>query len=69
MSTAQLRTPMISRFERWAPIAGIVFVLLMVGGGFLVSDVPDSDAANRRSPVTLPMATITRATSSAHTYG
>ena len=41
-----MSTPMISRFERWAPMAGIVFVLLMIGGGFLVSDVPNSDAAN-----------------------
>ena len=42
-----MSTPMISRFEHWAPIAGILFVLLMIGGGFLVSDVPDSDAANQ----------------------
>ena len=42
-----MSTPMISRFERWAPMAGIVFVLLMVGGGFLVSDVPNSDATEQ----------------------
>ena len=42
-----MSTPMISRFERWAPMAGILFVLLMVGGGFLVSDVPNSDAAEQ----------------------
>ena len=41
-----ISTPTISRFERWAPIAGIVFVLLMVGGGLLVSDVPNADATN-----------------------
>ena len=40
-----MNTPIVSRFERWAPIAGIAFVLLMVGGGFLISDVPESDAA------------------------
>ena len=44
---AVMGTPMLSRFERWAPIAGIAFVFLMVGGGFLVSDVPSSDAADR----------------------
>ena len=31
---------MISRIERWAPIGGIVFVVLMVVGSFLVLDVP-----------------------------
>jgi hypothetical protein len=29
---------------RWGPIAGIVFVVLMVSGSFLVSDVPNADA-------------------------
>jgi hypothetical protein len=29
---------------RWAPIGGIVFVVLMVSGSFLVSDVPKADA-------------------------
>jgi Domain of unknown function (DUF4386) len=30
--------------ERWAPIGGILFVVLMVSGSFLVSDVPKADA-------------------------
>jgi hypothetical protein len=38
---------MISQIERWAPISGIVFVVLMVVGSFLVGDVPDPDAAER----------------------
>jgi hypothetical protein len=33
-----------SRFERWAPIAGIAFVILMVVGSMLISDVPAPDA-------------------------
>jgi hypothetical protein len=32
------------QIERWAPIGGIVFVVLMVSGSFLVSDVPKADA-------------------------
>jgi hypothetical protein len=35
---------MISQIERWAPMAGILFVALMVVGSFLVADVPDADA-------------------------
>jgi hypothetical protein len=35
---------MINRIERWAPIAGIVFVVLIVGGSILVGDVPDPNA-------------------------
>jgi len=35
---------MISRIERWAPIAGIVFVVLMVTGSMLVSNVPSPNA-------------------------
>jgi hypothetical protein len=34
-----------SRFERWAPVAGIAFVVLMVVGSMLVSNVPDPDAS------------------------
>src|SRR5262249_53066005 len=34
-----------SRFERWAPVAGIAFVVLMVVGSMLVSDVPSPDAS------------------------
>jgi hypothetical protein len=32
------------QIERWAPIGGIVFVVLMVVGSFLVGDVPGADA-------------------------
>jgi uncharacterized membrane protein SirB2 len=35
---------MISRIERWAPISGIVFVVLMVVGSMLVSNVPSPNA-------------------------
>ena len=35
---------MISRIERWAPISGLVFVVLMVTGKILVSDVPGPNA-------------------------
>jgi hypothetical protein len=34
-----------SRFERWAPIAGIAFVVLMVVGSMLIGDVPAPDAS------------------------
>ena len=30
--------------ERWTSLAGIVFVVLMVSGTYLVADVPDADA-------------------------
>jgi hypothetical protein len=35
---------MSSKIERWAPIGGIVFVVLMVVGSILVGDVPRADA-------------------------
>jgi hypothetical protein len=35
---------MIGRIERWAPISGIVFVVLMVVGSMLVGDVPGPNA-------------------------
>jgi hypothetical protein len=35
---------MIRQIERWAPIGGIIFVVLMVVGSMLVGDVPDPDA-------------------------
>jgi hypothetical protein len=35
---------MIGQIERWAPIAGIVFVVLMVVGSILIGDVPSPDA-------------------------
>jgi hypothetical protein len=34
----------LSLFERWAPVAGIAFVVLMVVGSMLVSNVPSPDA-------------------------
>src|SRR5262245_40742988 len=34
-----------SRFERWAPVAGIAFVVLMVVGSMLVGDIPNPDAS------------------------
>ena len=37
----------VSAIERWAPIAGVLFVALMVVGGFLVSDVPNADASGQ----------------------
>jgi hypothetical protein len=33
-----------SRLERWAPLAGIIFVVLMVTGTFFVADIPSADA-------------------------
>ena len=53
MSTiAQQQAPEIRRdrgltmdqVERWAPIGGILFVVLMVSGSFLIGDVPKADA-------------------------
>ena len=35
---------MLTRFERWAPISGIVFVVLMVVGSMFIGDVPLPDA-------------------------
>jgi hypothetical protein len=35
---------MVRQLERWAPLAGIIFVALMVSGTYLVADVPDPDA-------------------------
>jgi hypothetical protein len=39
--------PLRSRIERWAPIGGIAFVVLMVVGSMLVSDVPAPDASGQ----------------------
>jgi hypothetical protein len=36
--------PVSTKIERWAPIGGIVFVVLMVAGSMLVGDVPDPNA-------------------------
>jgi hypothetical protein len=38
---------MISQVERWAPIGGIIFVVLMVTGTFFVADVPSADAPDQ----------------------
>ena len=38
---------MARQLERWGPIAGIVFVVLMVTGTLFVADVPDADAAQQ----------------------
>ena len=35
---------MVKQLERWAPLGGIVFVVLMVVGSILVGDVPGPDA-------------------------
>jgi hypothetical protein len=35
---------MASQLERWVPLGGIIFVVLMVTGTFFVADVPDADA-------------------------
>jgi hypothetical protein len=37
----------ISRTERWAPISGIAFVVLMVVGSMLVGDTPRPDASEQ----------------------
>jgi Domain of unknown function (DUF4386) len=34
--------------ERWAPLAGIIFVVLMFVGTYFVADVPDPDAAQQQ---------------------
>jgi hypothetical protein len=35
---------MVRQLERWAPLGGIIFVVLMVTGTYFVADVPDPDA-------------------------
>ena len=35
---------MARQLERWAPLSGIIFVVLMVVGTYFVADVPDPDA-------------------------
>jgi cytochrome c oxidase subunit IV len=40
---------MASRLERWAPLAGIIFVVLMVTGTFFVAyPIPDADAPRQQ---------------------
>jgi len=34
-------------WDRWAPIAGIVFVVLFIFGLILIADIPDADASER----------------------
>jgi hypothetical protein len=60
---------MARQLERWAPLGGIIFVVLMVVGTTFVADVPDPDAPSSNSPTTLPTAATTPATSSAPTCG
>jgi hypothetical protein len=36
-----------SLLERWAPLAGILFVVLMVTGTFFVADIPSADAPDQ----------------------
>jgi hypothetical protein len=47
MTPPEVRTERVttaSQLERWAPLAGIIFVVLMVTGTFFVADVPAADA-------------------------
>jgi hypothetical protein len=39
---------MARQLERWAPLAGIIFVVLMFVGTFFVADVPNPDAAQQQ---------------------
>jgi hypothetical protein len=36
---------MARQLERWAPLGGIIFVVLMFTGTFFVADVPDADSS------------------------
>jgi hypothetical protein len=45
--TSRATEPTTSWFERWAPISGIAFVVLMVVGSMLVGDVPAPDASGQ----------------------
>lgn len=38
---------MSNQFERWAPLGGIIFVVLMIVGVFLLGDHPDPDAPDQ----------------------
>ena len=39
---------MARRLERWAPVGGIIFVVLMVVGTMFVADEPDPDAPQQQ---------------------
>jgi hypothetical protein len=39
---------MARQLERWAPLGGIIFVVLMVVGTMFVADVPDPDAPQQQ---------------------
>jgi hypothetical protein len=39
---------MAGRLERWAPLGGIIFVVLMVTGTFFVFDVPAAPAPQQQ---------------------
>jgi hypothetical protein len=40
--------PRTNTFLRWAPVSGIVFVVLMVVGSMLIGDVPSPDASTKQ---------------------
>jgi hypothetical protein len=39
---------MARQLERWAPLGGIIFVVLMITGTTFVADVPDPDAPQQQ---------------------
>ena len=39
---------MARQLERWAPLGGIIFVVLMITGTMFVADVPDPDAPQQQ---------------------
>jgi Domain of unknown function (DUF4386) len=39
---------MARQLERWAPLGGIIFVVLMFTGTFFVADVPDADSSKQK---------------------
>jgi hypothetical protein len=39
---------MARQLERWAPLGGIIFVVLMFTGTFFVADVPDADSSQQK---------------------
>ena len=48
MSELTVGTENRSQIERWAPVGGILFVLLMVVGSLFIADVPSPDATERQ---------------------
>jgi hypothetical protein len=47
-ATAAIRAPLTRQSERWFPLAGIIFVVLMVVGTMFVADVPDANASRQQ---------------------